>query len=58
MPKIITPMLAQIGKGEPPAGDDWVYEIKWDGVRAICYIEDGKRPHGFAQRQRDRPAVS
>ena len=38
----VTPMLAQIGKGDPPAGDDWIYEVKWDGVRAICYIEDGK----------------
>ncbi len=42
MPKIITPMLAELGKGEPPEGDDWVYEIKWDGVRAVCFIEDGK----------------
>ncbi len=42
MPKIITPMLAELGKGEPPEGDDWVYEIKWDGVRAICFVEGGK----------------
>ena len=35
-------MLAQIGKGEPPSGDNWIYEVKWDGVRAICYIEDGQ----------------
>jgi bifunctional non-homologous end joining protein LigD len=42
MPKIITPMLAELGKGVPPATDDWLYEIKWDGVRAICFIESGK----------------
>jgi bifunctional non-homologous end joining protein LigD len=42
MPKIIIPMLAELGKGEPPASGDWVYEIKWDGVRAICFIESGK----------------
>lgn len=42
MPRIITPMLAELGKGEPPASGDWVYEIKWDGVRAICFIESGK----------------
>jgi len=42
MPSIITPMLAELGKGSPPIGDDWVYEIKWDGVRAICFIESGK----------------
>src|ERR1700689_227306 len=38
----ISPMLAQIGKGAPPSGPDWLYEIKWDGVRAICYIQDGR----------------
>jgi len=42
MPAIITPMLAELGKGTPPAGDDWLYEIKWDGVRAICFLDAGK----------------
>jgi bifunctional non-homologous end joining protein LigD len=42
MPRNITPMLAQIGKGDPPNSEDWLYEVKWDGVRALCYIEDGK----------------
>jgi bifunctional non-homologous end joining protein LigD len=36
MPKIITPMLAELAKATPASGD-WVYEIKWDGVRAICF---------------------
>lgn len=26
----------------PPAGEDWLFEIKWDGVRAICFIENGR----------------
>jgi len=38
----ISPMLAQIGKGDPPTGPNWLYEIKWDGVRAICYIQNGR----------------
>jgi len=38
----IAPMLATIGKGAPPSGLDWLYEIKWDGVRSICYIENGR----------------
>jgi bifunctional non-homologous end joining protein LigD len=38
----IAPMLAQIGKGDPPSGPEWLYEIKWDGVRAICYIQNGR----------------
>ena len=42
MPAIVAPMLAELGKGTPPAGDDWLYEIKWDGVRAICFIDSGK----------------
>jgi bifunctional non-homologous end joining protein LigD len=42
IPKDISPMLAQIGKGAPPSSDDWIFEIKWDGVRAITYIEDGR----------------
>jgi bifunctional non-homologous end joining protein LigD len=25
---------------DPPSGDHWLYEIKWDGVRAICFIEN------------------
>ena len=24
-----------------PRGDGWLYEVKWDGVRAICFIENG-----------------
>jgi bifunctional non-homologous end joining protein LigD len=24
---------------KPPKGDDWLFEIKWDGVRAICFID-------------------
>lgn len=27
---------------KPPAGDQWLYEVKWDGVRALCFIEDQK----------------
>jgi bifunctional non-homologous end joining protein LigD len=42
MPKDLTPMLAQLGKGEPPRDAGWLFEIKWDGVRALCYIEDGR----------------
>lgn len=40
MPASITPMLATLVE-EPPAGDDWFFEIKWDGVRALCFIGEG-----------------
>ena len=26
---------------EPPAGDDWLYEVKWDGYRALGYMHKG-----------------
>jgi len=41
MPAIISPMLAELGKGKPPSGKDWIYEIKWDGVRALCFLDAG-----------------
>ena len=41
MPTAIQPMLATIA--EKPFDDPaWIYEIKWDGYRAISYIADGK----------------
>ena len=42
LPSNISPMLAQIGKGTPPSSDDWLFEIKWDGVRALVYIDHGR----------------
>ena len=41
MPTNIAPMRS-ILSDTPPKGDDWLFEIKWDGVRAICFI-DGKK---------------
>lgn len=43
MPGFFSPMAADMADAPPKAGD-WLYEIKWDGVRALCYIE----PDGFA----------
>jgi bifunctional non-homologous end joining protein LigD len=39
MPTAIEPMKAQIAD-HPPRGDDWLFEVKWDGVRAIALIEN------------------
>src|SRR3984957_9683091 len=39
MPASIEPMKAQITE-RPPSGDDWLFEVKWDGVRAIALIEN------------------
>jgi bifunctional non-homologous end joining protein LigD len=40
MPKHIVPMLARLSK-LPGNEDDWGFEVKWDGIRAILY--SGKR---------------
>jgi bifunctional non-homologous end joining protein LigD len=40
MPSAITPMKGVLADSLP-AGGDWLYEIKWDGVRAVCFVENG-----------------
>jgi bifunctional non-homologous end joining protein LigD len=41
LPASLAPMLAQ--PGSPPAGRlaEWAVEMKWDGVRALAFIEHG-----------------
>jgi bifunctional non-homologous end joining protein LigD len=41
IPRAITPMAAYLAD-RPPEGPDWLYEVKWDGVRALCFIENGE----------------
>ncbi len=41
MPMTIHPMLAE-SIAEPFDGADWLFEIKWDGYRAVAFIENGK----------------
>jgi bifunctional non-homologous end joining protein LigD len=41
MPMTIHPMLAT-SVDEPFDGPDWLFEIKWDGYRAVAFIENGK----------------
>lgn len=41
MPTAITPMLATAVE-EPFDNPDWLFEIKWDGYRAVAFLEDGK----------------
>ncbi len=38
MPERIEPCLALL-KAKPPKGDQWAYEIKWDGYRLAVHIE-------------------
>ncbi len=40
LPAHVVPMLSKVG--ELPPGDGWAYEVKWDGVRALGYVEGGR----------------
>lgn len=37
----IEPMLSDT-TSKPPRGGDYVYEVKWDGIRALISVEEGK----------------
>jgi bifunctional non-homologous end joining protein LigD len=41
MPSSLEPMLATMSS-TVPSGTEWLYEVKWDGYRALCYVESGK----------------
>jgi bifunctional non-homologous end joining protein LigD len=39
MPEHVVPMLARLST-LPPDDENWAYEIKWDGVRAVAYVSE------------------
>ncbi len=41
MPEFLPPQLATLVK-EPPAGDEWLHELKFDGYRMLCHLSRGK----------------
>jgi bifunctional non-homologous end joining protein LigD len=38
--RTVAPMLAKAG--ELPIGPEWLYEVKWDGIRGIATVRDGR----------------
>src|SRR5881628_3947408 len=38
MPTVIKPMLATL-VDEPFSNPEWIFETKWDGFRAVCFIQ-------------------
>ncbi|MDT3445044.1 MULTISPECIES: DNA polymerase ligase N-terminal domain-containing protein [unclassified Pseudofrankia] len=40
MPAALEPMYAVAGP--LPSGPEWVYEVKWDGMRVLAFIEGGR----------------
>jgi bifunctional non-homologous end joining protein LigD len=41
MPAVIHPMLATL-VDDPFSNPEWIFETKWDGFRAVCFIQDGR----------------
>jgi bifunctional non-homologous end joining protein LigD len=41
MPDKIVPMMARTAT-LPRDDEDWAFEVKWDGVRAVCHSEPGR----------------
>jgi bifunctional non-homologous end joining protein LigD len=52
MPEQVAPMLATLTGSLPRPDNDWGYEFKWDGVRAIVHV-DGGRPRVMSRNNRD-----
>ena len=42
MPERIEPMMAKLGKTIPAPDSAWGFEFKWDGIRAVAYVEGGR----------------
>ncbi|HUQ92081.1 MAG TPA: DNA ligase D, partial [Bryobacteraceae bacterium] len=40
MPATLSPMMA-FAAAVPPSDPGWSFEVKWDGVRALCFLRDG-----------------
>jgi bifunctional non-homologous end joining protein LigD len=55
MPHSIRPMLATL-IDKPFDSDDWLYEIKWDGYRAVAFL-DGKSMRLVSRNQNDFTAA-
>lgn len=49
--KFVEPMKARL-IGSPPQGDDWIYEIKFDGFRALAF-KDKRNVHLLSRNEKD-----
>lgn len=54
MPKAVDPELARL-VAEPPAGDTWISEVKYDGYRVLVFVDGGKA-RAFTRNGNDRSA--
>ncbi len=54
LPELVRPMLATAGSLPPLREEDrWVFEMKWDGVRAVVYVEGGRVVRLLSRNDRD-----
>src|SRR5205085_2778728 len=42
MPQKLTPMLASLANDLPKDQDSYGFEFKWDGIRALAYVQGGR----------------
>jgi len=42
IPERIEPMMAKLGKSIPSPDSGWGFEFKWDGIRALAYVDGGR----------------
>ena len=50
LPRTLVPMKAT--SGDLPTGEGWTYEVKWDGMRALAFV-DGERLRVQSYNERD-----
>ena len=54
LPHLVRPMLATSGELPLPRDDQgWAYEMKWDGVRAVVYVDGGVGARVLTRNDRD-----
>ncbi|SER96648.1 bifunctional non-homologous end joining protein LigD [Pedococcus cremeus] len=52
LPDRVAPMMATLRDSLPPDDDQWGFEMKWDGVRAVVFV-DGGRPRAVSRNDID-----
>ncbi len=40
--ELVVDVMRPTRRKAPFSGDGWLFEPKWDGFRAICYVQEGK----------------
>lgn len=53
MPNLLRPMMASPSKAPPLDNSDWAFEMKWDGIRAVVYIDGGRVERAMTRNDRD-----